>query len=89
LDHSVIHGSLSDPIGTGNAVDSTVAHVLVGEPDSTSPGHALAMAVLPVRFNWQSAPNARSTALLSGTRILQRFPFLLDHSVMHGSLGDQ
>jgi hypothetical protein len=27
------------------------------------------MAVLHVRFNWQSAPNARSTAPLSATRI--------------------
>jgi hypothetical protein len=28
-----------------------------------------AMAVLQVRFNWQSAPNARSTARWSGARI--------------------
>ena len=30
-----------DPIRTENAVDSLLAHVLVGEPDSTSPEHAL------------------------------------------------
>ena len=34
-------GSLGDPIWTENAVDSLLAHVLVGEPDSTSPEHAL------------------------------------------------
>jgi hypothetical protein len=33
-------GSLSDPIWTENAADSLLAHVLVGEPDSTSPEHA-------------------------------------------------
>jgi hypothetical protein len=35
-DHSVI------PYGRKNAVDSLLAHVLVGEPGSTSPEHALA-----------------------------------------------
>jgi hypothetical protein len=34
-------GSSGDPIWTENAVDSLLAHVLVGEPDSTSPEHAL------------------------------------------------
>jgi hypothetical protein len=41
-DHSVIPGSPGDPVWTENAVDSLLAHVLVGEPDSTSPEHALA-----------------------------------------------
>jgi hypothetical protein len=38
---SVHMGSLGDLIWTENAVDSLFAHVLVGEPDSTSPEHAL------------------------------------------------
>jgi hypothetical protein len=34
-------GTLSDPIRAERAVDSVLAHVLVGEPDPISPGHAL------------------------------------------------
>jgi hypothetical protein len=38
---SIHMGSLDDPIWMENAVDSLLAHVLVGEPASTSPEHAL------------------------------------------------
>jgi hypothetical protein len=35
---------LLDPPIAGSAVDSWLAHVLIGEPDSTSPGLALVLA---------------------------------------------
>jgi hypothetical protein len=60
---SVHMGSLGDPIWTENAVDSPLAHVLVGEPDSTSPEHALSLAALSSPNRSSSSHSSRSIGL--------------------------
>ena len=58
---SVHMGSLGDPIWPENAVDSILAHVLVGEPDSTSPEHARAPET-PVRSGTCASCHIRTNA---------------------------
>jgi hypothetical protein len=73
-------GSSSDAIWKENAADSILAHVLVGEPDSTSPEHALAAAL----FRVEAVRSGTEPHILSlRWRILDRIPHIGEAILAH------